>query len=225
MQLAEGLSAHCNPPELRFRGTISPNPKELRHDISRTEKAHSRGTPGVRTASAGVCRSLSSGDGQSRCFDQPAGNACQCRRTGKAQTQDLISFCFPARSGLQPGRAASFHFDDHGAHAAACLSFFSSYCPSLREPASAHFEFGMFRSRNANLFDANRRCRFSLSMKSKGPHMRRRTSYVLFNRASLRMPGCTTRLPGGVASVDLHQRGKRPPVGCPPQRRGDEVAA
>jgi hypothetical protein len=47
---------------------------------------------------------------------------------------------------------------------------------------------------------------------SEGLHVERRTSYVLFNRASCQMPGQTTRLQGGFAPVDPHQRGSRPPL-------------
>jgi hypothetical protein len=47
---------------------------------------------------------------------------------------------------------------------------------------------------------------------SEGPHAERRTSYVLFNRASCRMSDQTTRLQGGFAPVDPHQRGSKPPL-------------
>jgi hypothetical protein len=56
---------------------------------------------------------------------------------------------------------------------------------------------------------------------SEGLRVERRTSYVLFNRASCRMPGQTTRLQGGFAPVDPHQRGGKPPLlDTPVRHRG-----
>jgi hypothetical protein len=62
----------------------------------------------------------------------------------------------------------------------------------------------------------------SAVMKTRRTCIENRTSYVLFNRASSRMPGKTTRLPGGFAPVDPHQRRARPSSGLFPitVRRG-----
>ena len=73
-----------------------------------------------------------------------------------------------------------------------------------------------FRRRNAKPLAVNHGFRFSCRVVSGGPHMRRRTSYVLFNRASCRMPAYTTRLQGGVAPVDPDQGGASPSVGYSP---------
>jgi hypothetical protein len=60
---------------------------------------------------------------------------------------------------------------------------------------------------------------FIRRMQTTTRHKGRRTSCVLFNRTSFRMPGCTTRLQGGFAPVDPHQRGDDPPFGFPPLTR------
>lgn len=61
---------------------------------------------------------------------------------------------------------------------------------------------------------------FFRSMQIGRPHIEQRTSCVLFNRASFRMLGCTTRLQGGFAPVDPHQRGDWPPLLDSPLRDG-----
>jgi hypothetical protein len=65
--------------------------------------------------------------------------------------------------------------------------------------------------------------RFSFRCKSGGPYAGQRTSYGLYNRASLRMPSYTTRLPGAFSPVDPDQRGATAPrLGSPrrPRRAG-----
>jgi hypothetical protein len=48
------------------------------------------------------------------------------------------------------------------------------------------------------------------------PYAVRRTSYGLYDRASCRMPGTTTRLPGAFSPVDPDQRGACPSSGLSP---------
>jgi hypothetical protein len=58
--------------------------------------------------------------------------------------------------------------------------------------------------------------RFTFGRQSGGAHAERRTSCVLYDRASCRMPAPPTRLPGSFAPVDPDQRGDGPPCWVPP---------
>jgi hypothetical protein len=58
--------------------------------------------------------------------------------------------------------------------------------------------------------------RFTFGRQRRGPYAERRTSCVLYDRASCRMPAPPTRLPGGFAPVDPDQRGSKPPCWIPP---------
>ena len=64
--------------------------------------------------------------------------------------------------------------------------------------------------------------RFTFGRQRRGPYAERRTSCVLYDRASCRMPAPPTRLPGSFAPVDPDQRGSKPPCWIPPgaARRG-----
>lgn len=64
--------------------------------------------------------------------------------------------------------------------------------------------------------------RFTFESQSGGTYAERRTSCVLYDRASCRMRVPPTRLPGGFAPVDPDQRGSKPPCWIPPgaARRG-----
>jgi hypothetical protein len=64
--------------------------------------------------------------------------------------------------------------------------------------------------------------RFTFGRQRRGPYAERRTSCVLYDRASCRMPAPPTRLPGSFAPVDPDQRGDIPPCWIPPgaARRG-----
>jgi hypothetical protein len=63
---------------------------------------------------------------------------------------------------------------------------------------------------------------FTFGRQRRGPYAERRTSCVLYDRASCRMPAPPTRLPGSFAPVDPDQRGDIPPCWIPPgaARRG-----
>jgi hypothetical protein len=57
--------------------------------------------------------------------------------------------------------------------------------------------------------------RFTFARQRRGPYAERRTSCVLYDRASYRMPAPPTRLPGSFAPVDPDQRGDVPPCWIP----------
>jgi hypothetical protein len=57
---------------------------------------------------------------------------------------------------------------------------------------------------------------FTSEPQSGGAYAERRTSCVLYDRASYRMPAPPTRLPGSFAPVDPDQRGDIPPCWIPP---------
>jgi hypothetical protein len=67
--------------------------------------------------------------------------------------------------------------------------------------------------------------RFSQKYETGSRQREQRTSYGLYDRASLWMPGQPTRLPGDVAPVDPHQRGASPSSGLSPVNGEAEVIA
>lgn len=142
------------------------------------------------------------------CFGLTAKRARGCLGAGSFHTR----LCARCEWSLMVTRDGSAVHPEQNVHERKASSFL---LPGLSLPRCAS---GLFRRWNTNLFAANLILGFIRRMKFIGPYREQRTSCVLFNRASFRMPGCTTRLQGGFTPVDPHQRGSLPPLlDTPPQ--------
>jgi hypothetical protein len=134
------------------------------------------------------------------------------RVSGTRQSTMVCHSCFPTAS-WSVGKAGPYR-----GHAAERVAKSDCFAVRLRSVLQQYGSAGETKRRLA----AQLILRFILPRITEGPYAEQRTSYVLFNRASSRMPGKTTRLPGGVAPVDPHQRGASPSSGLSPIRRGVE---
>jgi hypothetical protein len=139
----------------------------------------------------------------------PSNGVCSARDCARNSFFSLLPAGLSARASRNAPGAARIAGAHNAGREAACI---------VRARARQRSARGMLQIRIAWRLIL----RFTFGRQRRGPYAERRTSCVLYDRASCRMPAPPTRLPGSFAPVEPDQRGSKPPCWIPPgaARRG-----
>jgi hypothetical protein len=169
---------------------LHPAPAErraLRHPFRRDAFTGVRSGRGIRS---------------SRSQAEPIVDVCRARRYARNPFFSLLPAVLSGRASRNAPGAARITRAHNAGREAACI---------VRARARQRSAGGMLQISLAWRLILG----FTFGRQRRGPYAERRTSCVLYDRASCRMPAPPTRLPGSFAPVDPDQRGDIPPCWIP----------